>query len=312
MLNALSVDVEENFHATEVQAVVRADQWTSLPSRVEAQTDKALRILEKRNVKATFFILGWVADHHPGVVRDIVSAGHEIGCHSYSHRLVYDLSPVEFRKDTRRAVSAIENACGLTPRIYRAPSYSIVRKSLWALEILAELGFTHDSSIYSIAHDRYGIPGAPRTSHLVRTASGPIVEVPVATVELSGRVLPIGGGGYLRLLPYRYTSAGIRRVNEHESLPACIYFHPWELDPDQARQDLGLVARLRTYGGLGGMAAKVERLLKDFQFSTITSVFPGQPDSVAAALAAPEELAHREIASRRRRPKSQLPQLKLP
>jgi polysaccharide deacetylase family protein (PEP-CTERM system associated) len=244
--------------------------------------DTTLRILERRNVKATFFVLGWVADHHPKVVRDIVSAGHEIGCHSYSHRLVYHLSPSEFRKDTVRAMQAIQNACGVRPRLYRAPSYSIVGKSLWALEILAELGFTHDSSIYPIAHDRYGIPGSARRSHLIRTGTRPIVEVPAATVELSGRVLPIGGGGYLRLLPYRYISAGIRRVNEHEGAPTCIYFHPWELDPDQPRLALGLISRLRTYGGLTGMRAKVEHLLDDFHFSKLSTVYPGQRDWVEA------------------------------
>jgi polysaccharide deacetylase family protein (PEP-CTERM system associated) len=277
MLNVLTIDVEEYFHATEVQTSLGQSQWTSLQSRVEHQTNKTLEILDKKKVKGTFFVLGWVADHHPDVVRAIVAAGHEIGCHSYAHRLVYDLTPAEFRQDTLRAVAAIEDSCGIRPRVYRAPSYSITRNSLWALEVLAECGFTHDSSIYPIAHDRYGIPGFKRHAHLIRTPSGPILEVPIATVKLSDhRVVPVGGGGYLRLLPYRYTSAGIRRINHQEQAPACIYFHPWELDPDQPRLALGLVGRLRTYAGLRSMPRKLDRLLDEFSFSTLRALHPYQ------------------------------------
>src|SRR6185437_9435959 len=159
MLNALTVDVEESFHATEVQTSLGASEWNSLPSRIDHQLQKTLDLCARRNVKATFFVLGWLAERYPRLVKNIASAGHEIGCHSYKHGLVYQHTPGEFRKDTQRAVAAIADACGLTPRIYRAPSYSITAKSLWALEILVECGFTHDSSIYPIAHDRYGIPG---------------------------------------------------------------------------------------------------------------------------------------------------------
>lgn len=275
MLNALTVDVEEYFHATEVQNALGEKQWELLPSRIEYQLRNTLKLLENKNVKATFFVLGWVAENYPKLVQEIASAGHEIGCHSFAHRLVYDLSPAEFRADTLRAVSAIEDACGVTPRLYRAPSYSITGKSLWALEILAECGFTHDSSIYPISHDRYGIPGSDRRPHLIRTPAGPILEVPVATVALAKKnVLPIGGGGYLRLLPYRYFSAGIRRSNQTENLPACIYFHPWELDPNQERLPLGLISSLRTYTGLAGMQKKIERLIDEFHFSTISAVYP--------------------------------------
>ena len=272
MRNALSVDVEEYFHPTEVYAS-RA-QWEKLPSRVEYQTSKILDLFERKGVKATFFILGWIAEKHPQVVRSIYSAGHEIGCHSYAHQLVYRQTPDEFRRDTERAVDRIVSACGVRPRVYRAPSYSIIEESFWALQILVECGFTHDSSIYPIAHDRYGVPGFSREAQKIDTPSGPILEIPVGTVKLSNnRVTPIGGGGYLRLLPYAYTSAGIRAVNRKEGMPACMYFHPWEIDPDQPRLASGPVSRLRTYLGLKGMYRKLERLLTDFEFSTIEDVY---------------------------------------
>jgi polysaccharide deacetylase family protein (PEP-CTERM system associated) len=273
MLNVLTVDVEEYFHPTEVQRVCPPGVWPSLPSRVAAQTGRILEMFSRHDLKATFFILGWVAERHPSLVREIAAAGHEIGCHSYAHELVYRLTPKSFRDDTTRAIRAIEDACGRTPKVYRAPSYSITQESLWALEILVELGFTHDSSVYPIQHDRYGMPGFPRHTHILQTAVGPICEVPVATVRLAGnRVIPAGGGAYLRLLPYRYTAAGIRRLNERESAPACIYFHPWELDPDQPRMARGAVSRLRTYTGLGGMERKIGRLLKEFAFGPLTGV----------------------------------------
>jgi polysaccharide deacetylase family protein (PEP-CTERM system associated) len=286
MLNALTIDVEEYFHPTEVRASADLNQWTLLPSRLDEQTKVVLDLLERHQVKATFFILGWVADHRPGLVRQIAKAGHEIGCHSYAHELVYDLTPQTFRRETQRAVRAIEAACGVTPRVYRAPSYSITERSLWALEILAECGFTHDSSIYPISHDRYGIPGFGRHAQTLHTPSGPILEVPIATVQLSrDRVAPVGGGGYLRLLPYCYTAAGVRRVNGTDKQPACVYFHPWELDTDLPKLARGAIARLRTYSGLKSMAGKLERLLSDFRFSTLGEVYP-------SAVAPPMRMPH--------------------
>jgi polysaccharide deacetylase family protein (PEP-CTERM system associated) len=285
VINALSVDVEESFHATEVRRGTRLDGVYN--SRVEAQTDVVLELLQNYGGKATFFVLGCVAAQHPTLVRKIVDAGHEIGCHSHDHHLVYDLTPDQFRTDTLRAVRAIEDACGKQPLVYRAPSYSITDRSLWALEILVECGFTHDSSIYPIQHDRYGIPGFRRHAHIVQTPVGPIHEVPIATVHLSRtNVAPVGGGGYLRLLPYRYTAAGIRRVNRDEQEPVCIYFHPWELDPAQPRTAKGVIARLRTYGGLNGMRGKIVRLLTEFQFDTMQSVFPAWSEVSPIARAA--------------------------
>jgi polysaccharide deacetylase family protein (PEP-CTERM system associated) len=283
MLNALTIDVEEYFHPAEIQTSVGPDQWMTLPSRVEDQVLQVLELLASKQVRATFFMLGWVAEHHPRCARAIVAAGHEIGCHSYSHQLVYDMTPADFRQDTLRAAKTIEDACGASPWIYRAPSYSITGKSMWALETLIECGFTHDSSIYPIAHDRYGIPGFERHAHVIHTASGPIYEVPAATVKVSGsRIMPVGGGGYLRLLPYRYTAAGVRRLNRDEEKPACIYFHPWEIDAGQPKLASGAIARLRTYTGMKGMARKLSQLMSDFQFSTMSDVY-GRPAAAAPA-----------------------------
>ena len=273
MINGLSVDVEEYFHPSELPSSSQPECWDLLPPRVPAQVDKVLELFARHQAKATFFILGWVAEHHPATVRRIVEAGHAIGCHSYAHRLVYDLSPDEFRADTLRATKAIEDACGLRPLIYRAPSYSITARSLWALEILVECGFTHDSSIYPISHDRCGIPGSGRHAQWVDTPAGPIYEIPIATAKVFGqRATPIGGGAYMRLLPYRYIAAGIRRMNNDESQPACIYFHPWETDPKLPRLPAGRISQLRTYMGLRRMESKLERLLTEFQFSDLLSV----------------------------------------
>jgi polysaccharide deacetylase family protein (PEP-CTERM system associated) len=284
MINVLTVDVEEYFHPTEVEACVERSQWGSLPSRVGDQIRRILDLFEKRGAKATFFVLGWVAENSPHVVRSIVAGGHEVGCHSYWHRLVYRQTPAEFKNDTLRSVKAIEDACGLRPRAYRAPSYSITSKSLWSLEILAECGFTIDSSIYPVSHDRYGIPGFGRHAQVMSTSAGPILEVPVATVQLlNGRAAPIGGGGYMRLLPYRYTAAGIRRLNHDEHQPACIYLHPWEIDPDQPRLGLGAISRLRTYTGVNRMYRKLDRLLSDFEFSSLGAVHGGLAPRRAAS-----------------------------
>ena len=292
MINALTIDVEEYFHPSEVQRSTSMDDWEGLPSRVEEQTDRVLELLDRHSVSATFFVMGWVADRRQEVVRKILRAGHEIGCHSYTHQMVYTLTPAQFRDDTLRAISAIENAGGVTPRLYRAPSYSITNESLWALEILAECGFEYDSSIFPIKHDRYGIPAFSRRAQVLRTPSGPIMEIPVATAELgNGTIVPVGGGAYLRMLPYRYTAAGIRRINKVESQPACIYFHPWELDTRQPRLASGFISRVRTYTGLGGMEGKLNRLMTEFQFSTMSSVYPNeakkQIDSDCRRLAEP-------------------------
>jgi polysaccharide deacetylase family protein (PEP-CTERM system associated) len=275
MVNAFTVDVEDYFHPSEVGAGISPDCWSSLASRVEIGTSFVLELLASHNVRGTFFILGWVAAHKPALVRRIAEAGHEVACHSYQHRLIYELSPTQFKTDTLAAVHAIEDACGVTPRAYRAPSFSITEKSLWAIDVLAECGFTHDSSICPIVHDRYGIPGTPRDAYVIQTRSGPITEVPVATVRLSDtRIAPVGGGAYLRLFPYRYTAAGLRRINQQEGKPACVYVHPWEVDAEQPRLAKGRIAWLRTYMGIRSMGRKLDRLLQEFAFAAMTDVYP--------------------------------------
>jgi polysaccharide deacetylase family protein (PEP-CTERM system associated) len=239
-------------------------------------------------VKGTFFVLGWVARQHPKLIAQIAARGHEVGCHSYLHRLVYDWTPSQFREGTQRAVEAIEDACGITPRAYRAPSYSITQRSMWALEILVECAFTHDSSIYPITHDRYGIPGFGSHARILSTPSGGIVEVPIATVKLfSGTGASVGGGAYLRLLPYRYTAAGIRFINYQERQPACMCFHPWELDPERLHLARGWISRLRTYAGLRSMPRKLDRLLSDFEFTTLAAVHGEMERHLAPAAVAP-------------------------
>jgi polysaccharide deacetylase family protein (PEP-CTERM system associated) len=274
MRNILSIDVEEYFHPSEVQRSFPMEKWSGLASRVEASTDQILDLLDKHSTLATFFVLGWVAERHKELIRRIADRGHEIACHSYAHQLIYSLTPDEFREDTKRAVDAIGNAVGFQPTSYRAPSFSITNQSLWALEILIECGFRYDSSIFPISHDRYGIPGFNRHAQVLQTPSGSIFEVPVATTDLSGTIVPVGGGGYMRLLPYRYMAAGIRRVNRNENQPACIYLHPWEMDVGQPRIAEGFLSQMRTYTGIAGMARKLERLITDFQFAPMSTVYP--------------------------------------
>lgn len=276
MINVLTVDVEEYFHPTEVRSAAGdLKDWARLPSRIESQMALVLDLFAAHRVHGTFFVLGWVAHRNPGLVRRIAAAGHEIGCHSYGHRLVYEQSYAEFGADLKMAINAISDACGVQPCVYRAPSYSITQESLWALEILVEHGFTHDSSIYPIRHDRYGIPGFSRHACVIHTSAGQIREIPIAAVQLSSdRAAPVGGGGYLRLLPYAYTAAGIRRINHLDRQPACVYFHPWELDPGQPRLASGFISQVRTYTGLGGMTTKITRLLRDFRFDTLSAIHP--------------------------------------
>ncbi|MCS7043639.1 MAG: DUF3473 domain-containing protein [Bryobacteraceae bacterium] len=275
MTNILTIDVEDYFHPTEVQRSVDPSRWDSFPSRVEEATALVLDLLGEAGVKATFFILGWVAARKPALVRRIAAAGHELGCHSYSHALVFGLTPSAFRQDTENGADAIAQASGIRPRAYRAPSFSITARSLWALEVLLECGFDTDSSIYPVRHDRYGIPDQPFFPHRIQTPSGTIVEVPPAAVPLQARRnVPAGGGAYLRLLPYHYTSAAIRLLNRQHQSPACLYVHPWEFDSAQPRLASGLIARLRTYLGLRSMGPKLARLLREFSFAPVREVCP--------------------------------------
>jgi polysaccharide deacetylase family protein (PEP-CTERM system associated) len=265
--NGLSVDVEDYFHAEAIAAHFGRGEWETMESRVVENTHRVLDLFGEHSARATFFVLGWVAERFPELVREIHARGHEIGCHSYWHRLIYRLTLDEFREDTRRAKDVIESSIGVKVIGYRAPTFSVTKSSLWALRILSELGFEYDSSIFPTRHDFYGIPGHPR--FLCRyEKDGPreIVELPISTWRLGNVNLPFGGGGYLRILPFTYTRRAFRQVNEGEQQPAIVYFHPWELDREQPRLDVPLRSRLRHYTNLSGMRKRVTMLLQNYEF----------------------------------------------
>jgi polysaccharide deacetylase family protein (PEP-CTERM system associated) len=272
MKNALTVDLEDYFHVSAYAGKVRMEEWDSYPSRVAQNTDRLLALLAEHNCLATFFVLGWVAEKKAEVVARVAAAGHEIACHSLLHRRIFDLTPQEFREDTRRAKAVIEDATGKQVVGYRAPSFSVTQKSYWALEILAEEGFQYDSSIFPVEHPSYGIPDAPRTPYWIKTASGRILEFPMPTLAIGSKRSPIGGGAYLRLLPYSYTLWAIRYLNQHENSPVCVYIHPWELDPEQPRMGGTVSARARHYFGLQGTERKLRKLVRDVEFCPLASV----------------------------------------
>lgn len=272
IVNAMTVDVEDYFQVSAFGNIIPYDQWPTFESRVCRNTERLLEIFESAEIRATFFVLGWVAERFPALVRRIHHGGHELASHGYAHGLVYDCTPEAFRDDLRRAKAAIENAAGARVSGYRAPSYSIVDRSLWALDVLVSEGYLYDSSIYPIRHDRYGIPTWPRHIHRVERAGGAIWELPGSTIRRAGINLPIGGGGYFRLLPYRWTSSGIRVLNDVEARPAVFYLHPWEIDPDQPRIDAPLLSGLRHYSNLSQTETRLRRLIKEFRFGTVTDV----------------------------------------
>jgi len=273
MLNALTIDVEDYFHVTAFERHVRRDEWDSYELRVAANTYRILDMLDEFDIRATFFVLGWVAERVPEMVRDIARRGHEIACHGYGHELVYRIGPERFRDDVRKSKALLEDICGERVIGYRAPSYSITNKSLWALDILVEEGFRYDSSIFPVLHDTYGIPDALRFPHDIVRPSGVIKEFPLSTlpVRVGGKEhrLPIAGGGYLRLLPSWVISRGMRRINSVEREPAVLYFHPWEIDPDQPRIRAGMKSRFRHYINLHKSEAKLRYLMQRLTFGTM-------------------------------------------
>jgi len=281
--NALTVDVEEYFQVSGFEDVIPRSSWDTFETRVERSTDRLLDVFSRTDVTATFFALGWTAERHPDLIRRIRAAGHEVGCHSYAHRLVYQCSPDEFREDTRRAKGILEDILGEPVVGYRAPSFSITAKSLWALEILVEEGFQYDSSIFPVYRDRYGIPAAPRRPFKVVTSPGSsttaersIMEFPLATVRTLGVNLPIGGGGYLRLVPDWVFYRAIGRVVEKDRVPAVLYIHPWELDPDQPRIRSGSwLSRFRHTVNLHTAEQKLTALLHRWRFRSIAVVLEG-------------------------------------
>ena len=273
-MNALTVDVEDYYHVAAFDSVVRPDAWCQYESRVERNTQRILDMFDEYGIKATFFVLGCVGERHPELVQTIYKNGHEVASHGYSHRRIYTQSPAQFREETRKAKRIVEDIIGQSIMGYRAASYSITSESLWALDILAEEGFNYDSSIFPVRHDLYGIPNHCRFfSVLDRKRSGRIAEIPLSTLRVFNINVPVGGGGYLRLIPYALTDRAIRRINASERQPAVVYFHPWEIDPGQPRIQCGWRSRVRHYTNLNTMEAKVQKLLANFTFGPIREVY---------------------------------------
>jgi polysaccharide deacetylase family protein (PEP-CTERM system associated) len=264
----ISVDIEEYFQVEAFARVIHRDSWSAYPSRVEQNTVRVLDLLDSLDIKATFFILGWVADRFPGLVREIVGRGHEPGCHSYWHRLVYELTPDQFRRDAVRAKNAIEQAAGGRVYGYRAPSFSITPESTWALEVLRDIGFLYDSSIFPIWHDVYGFRNTPRSPFRLTTPSGDLLEFPLTTFRLKwGPVLPVAGGGYLRILPRWYTRFGVRQAWQ-EGLTVVSYVHPWEFDPEPPRLNGPVRSRLRHYTNLQKTESRLRELMALGRFTS--------------------------------------------
>lgn len=273
MLNAFSVDVEDYFQVGAFEKAVPRDSWDRLEHRVEGNTRRLLDLCERHQVKGTFFCLGWVAERWPQLVRDIRDAGHELGTHGQDHRRVTTLTPAEFREDVRRSKGTIEDIAGVEVIGYRAPNYSIVRETLWAVDVLVEEGFRYDSSIFPIRHDRYGIPDFPRFPRPLRGHHGETLhEVPISTVRLAGTNLPFIGGGYLRHFPFTFIRWGMERLNGFERRPAILYIHPWEIDPDQPRQPVRWLTRIRHYRNLHRTEERLERLFSEYSFTSIREV----------------------------------------
>lgn len=281
MLNAFTVDVEDWFQVSAFDRAIDRATWDTRERRVEANTRAVADLLEARGVRATFFCLGWVAQRCPDLVRALADAGHEIASHGHEHRLVTSLTPEAFRDDLRRAADAIEAACGTRPRGFRAPSFSIAESNLWAYDVLREEGYLFSSSVFPVRHDRYGMPSFPRKPvHLEGADGRTIVEFPMTTWRVLGRNLPVAGGGWLRFLPPAVIHRAFRAANA-EGTPACLYVHPWEVDPDQPRVAVPMGARFRHYLNLSRTARRLERCLDAFRFSTVSETLAAYEETTS-------------------------------
>lgn len=273
--NALTVDVEDYFHVSAFADAIDRKDWDGHPLRVAGNTRRLLDLFESREIRATFFVLGWVAQRVPQLVQEIATRGHEVACHGYSHQLVYNQSPELFRRETQDSKRLLEDITGLPVRGYRAASYSITEQSRWALDMLAEAGFAYDSSIFPVRHDRYGMPGTPEHPYRLTTGNGnALIEFPLSTARILGYRLPIAGGGYFRLYPYMVTRTGLRQINRR-SEPFIFYLHPWEIDPQQPRVNADWLSRFRHYNNLSKCEGRLQRLLDDFSFGTTWDVLSG-------------------------------------
>src|SRR5262245_7412622 len=273
VVNAFSIDVEDYFQVAALAPAVPRESWPTREYRVERNTDVILNLLAERGIHGTFFILGWCAERSPTLIRRIAAAGHEVACHGFSHKLIYEQSREEFEQEARRSKHFLEDTIGAAVTGYRAASFSITKQSLWALDTLIELGFEYDSSVFPIHHDRYGIPGASDDLGPISAPSGrTIVEFPMSAAKFFGVRVPVSGGGYFRLLPYSVTRSGLRQINEQHNRPFTFYLHPWEVDPGQPRVKVGAFSRFRHYNNLDQTEPRLRRLLGEFQFSMMRDV----------------------------------------
>jgi polysaccharide deacetylase family protein (PEP-CTERM system associated) len=270
--NAMTVDVEDYFQVSAFAESVDQKDWDNHPLRVESNTFKLLDLFDEYQLKATFFILGWVAERKKDLVLEIAKRGHEVACHGYSHQLVYNQSPDVFQEETIRAKNILEDIIQQPVRGYRAASYSITEKSQWALDILAETGFIYDSSIFPVRHDRYGMPDSPEHPYRLTTPSGnSIIEFPLSTAKIINYRMPVAGGGYFRLYPYWLSRTGLGLINRQQK-PFIFYLHPWEIDPDQPRIEASWFSRFRHYNNLDKCETRLRNLVTDFQFGTAWDV----------------------------------------
>lgn len=275
--NALTVDVEDYFQVAAFADKIQYARWGEFQLRVEANTNRLLELFDTHQVKATFFILGWVAERVPDLVREICRQGHEIACHGYSHQLIYKQDVKTFTNETYKAKHILEEISGEKVAGYRAASYSITRDSLWALDILNELGFVYDSSIVPVHHDLYGIPDMPRFPYKIDTPnSNKLIEFPPSTISLPLMNLPVGGGGYFRLFPYWFTNRALSWINSHDNMPFVFYLHPWEIDVEQPRVKASLLSQFRHYNNLSKCYTRLDKLLNNFTFGTVRDVLQNQ------------------------------------
>ena len=277
IVNAMSIDVEDYFHVAALAGSIDRARWNDMEYRVVENTRRLLDLFDEQRVRSTFFVLGWVAQRSPHLIREIHDRGHEVASHGMSHLLIYNQTPAEFERETRESKALLEDIIGAPVIGYRASTYSITSKSLWALDIILEAGFLYDSSVFPIRHDMYGIPDAsPVPAPMVTPKGASIVEFPMSTAPMFGMKMPVSGGGYFRLLPYWLTRAGLRKLNHDQRRPFIFYLHPWEIDPGQPRVPTTFKSRLRHYTNLDRVDERLRRLTSEFRFSAVRDVLSSQ------------------------------------
>ncbi|MGE0141760.1 MAG: XrtA system polysaccharide deacetylase [Planctomycetota bacterium] len=277
-LHALSVDVEDWFQVLNLAGHIDRSEWERIELRCGDSTRRLLDLFDRRGARATFFFLGWIAERIPDLVAEVAKAGHEIGSHGYDHKLLTQLGEAGFREDLARTSTILEGLCGARPSAFRACTWSVTTRTPWAPRVLVEQGFTVDSSIYPVAHPDYGVLGAPARPYRLSTSSGSLLEFPPLTWRIAGRMLPVGGGGYLRLFPTWVLERGLRQA-ERSGFPGCIYLHPWEVDPAQPRVGVGGLRGFRHYVNLEKTLSKLDRLISRHRFGSLTEALSNSPST---------------------------------